>query len=106
MAFLEIPTNSESEHYDFEIDLDGIVYTLEFLYNKRRDLWIMRILDLEQNVSLGDTPLLTNIPLIDQYVDENLPAGRFILLDETGQNRDAGRNDLGASIKLFYEEAL
>ena len=106
MAFLEIPTSSDSENFNFEIDLEGTVYTLEFSYNKRRDLWIMSILDASENLLLGGIPLLTSIPLTDQYVDENLPPGRFILLDETGQNKDAGRNDLGATIKLFYDEAV
>ena len=106
MAFLEIPTNSDSEHFDFEIDLEGVVYTLEFSYNKRRDLWNMSIIDLSGNLLLGNLPLLTDVPLTDQYVDEELPPGRFIMLDETGEQRDAGRNDLGATIKLFYDEAL
>lgn len=106
MAFLEIPTNTDSEHFDFQIDLEGTIFTLEFAYNKRRDLWIMSILDAAENILLGNIPLLTSFPLTDQYTNENLPPGRFILLDETGQNRDAGRNDLGSTIKLFYDEAL
>ena len=106
MAFLEIPTNSDNEHFDFEIDLEGTVYTLEFKYNKRRDLWTMAILDASENLLLGDIPLLVDVPLLDQYVNENLPPGRFILLDETGEQRDPGRNDLGTTIKLFYDEAV
>jgi len=105
MAFLEIPTNSDSEHFDFEIDLEGVVFTLEFSYNKRRDIWVMTIIDSSENILLGNIPLLTNIPLTDQYVDEELPPGRFILLDETGENRDASRNNLGSTIKLYYDEA-
>lgn len=105
MALLEITTNSDSENYDFEIDLEGTVYTLEFAYNKRRDLWNMSIIDLSENILLASIPLLVDIPLTDQYVNEELPPGRFILLDETGEQRDPGRNDLGETIKLFYEES-
>ncbi len=49
--------------------------------------------------------LLTNYPLTDQYADTALPPGRFVCIDESGEDKDPGTDDLGNDVKLLYEEA-
>lgn len=105
MAFLEIPTRSDLKHYEFQIDLENITYTLEFGWNQRAERWYMAIYNATGDLLLGDVILLTNVPLLDQYIDENLPPGRFILIDESGENKNPGENDLGNDVKLFYDES-
>jgi len=58
----------------------------------------------KENLLIGDIPILINIPLHDQYIDEALPPGRFIAIDESGKNREASVNNFGTEIKLFYQE--
>lgn len=105
MALIEIPTRSDLKAYEFQIELDGAVYTLGFRYNERMDRWIMDISSAVGTELLNGVVLLTNIPLTDDYVIDGAPPGRFICEDRTGQNADAGRDDLGNNIRLLYEES-
>lgn len=106
MATLVLPVRSDITAYQFQMDLEGIIYTLDFGYNNRSGRWYMSIFDQVANTLLiGDIPILINIPLHDQYIDTSLPPGRFIALDETGQNNEATIDNFGNEIKLFYEES-
>jgi hypothetical protein len=105
MALIEIPTRSDLKAYEMQLELDGVTYTLGFRFNERLGLWVMDIGDANENDLLNGIPLLTNVPLTDDYVAEGLPPGRFICEDTTGQSRDAGAEDLGNGVRLLYEEA-
>lgn len=104
MAVLNLPVRSDFSAYGFEVDLEGTVYRLDFQYNSRLDRWVMKISDLQGNAILQGLKLLTNIVLNRQYVVANEPPGEFMCVDESGQNKDAGRRDLGNDVKLLYIE--
>jgi len=105
MSIQEMPVRSDFKAYSFQVDLDGITYILRFRFNTRLDRWIMDIADSSDNDILNGLVVLTNVPLTDQYLsDPNMPQGRFIVIDETGNNKEAGSNDLGNDIKVLYEE--
>lgn len=107
MATLVLPIRSDFKAYDFQIDLEGIIYTFDFGFNTRAKRWYMSIYDqAKENLLIGDLPVLINVPLHDQYIDESLPPGRFIALDETGQDSEATSENFGTEIKLFYQEAI
>lgn len=104
MATIELPVRSDVKAYNFTIELDSFLYTLRFRFNDRSGLWSMDIADSIDGDILNGVSLLTNIDLID--VNKTLlPPGRFILIDETGEDRNPGENDLGNDIKLLYQEA-
>jgi hypothetical protein len=105
MALIEIPTRSDLKAYEFQIELDGVVYTLSIRWNQRMGRWIMDIADADGVDLLNGIPLLTNIPLTDDYVKAGLPPGRFICEDTTGGSKIAGVDDLGNDVRLIYEEA-
>ena len=106
MATLVLPIRSDFKAYQFQIDLEGVIYTLDFGYNVRSERWYMSIFEQDaETLLVGDIPILINIPLHDQYIKEGLPPGRFIALDETGNNQEATSGNFGTDIKLFYEES-
>lgn len=106
MATLVLPIRSDFKAYDFQIDLEGVIYTLDFGFNTRAGRWYMSIYDqAKENLLIGDIPVLINMPLHDQYIDVELPPGRFIALNETGSNEEAGINNFGSEVKLFYQES-
>lgn len=105
MPLIEIPVRSDLKAYEFQIELDGNIFTLGFRFNERMGRWLMDIADSVGVEILNGVVLLTNVPLTDDYVKEGLPPGRFICEDRTGQNLDAGIDDLGNNIVLLYEEA-
>ena len=106
MATLVLPVRSDFDAYQFQIDLEGTIYTLDFGYNNRTSRWYMSIFEQDgETLIVGDIPILINIPLHDQYIVEGLPPGRFIAFDETGLKRSPSRLNFGSEIKLFYEES-
>lgn len=106
MATLQIPVDSVDPSYDFQIDLEGVTYTLDFDYNERAQQWQMSILNSTGDaLILGSLPLLTDTSLLYQYVGiVELPPGSFFLFDDTNQNRNPNRDNLGTEVNLYYEE--
>lgn len=106
MAYIRIPVRSDFKAYRFQVELESTIYTLDFGFNSRSNLWYMSIYDQAgENLVVGDIPIQVNAPLTDQYVAEGLPPGRFIAIDETGKGKDPGVLDLGNRVKLIYEES-
>jgi len=105
MANLELPVTSDVPSYQFSVDLDGRNYKMKFRYNLRQLRWIWDILDTDENDILVGIPLLTNIGLNMRFNKESMPPGRFILIDEGGEDKDAERDDLGSRVKMLYIEA-
>lgn len=105
MAQLEIPVRSDFKAYSFQIDLEGTVYTLRFRFNQRMERWIMDIATAADEDILNGIVVLTGVPLTDKYVYETLPPGRFIAIDQSGEGRNAGADDLGNDVRLIYEES-
>ena len=106
MATLVLPVRSDFPAYQFQVDLEGQIYTLDFGFNTRGGLWYMSIFSSDgETLLIGDIPILINIPLADQYIDKRLPLGRFIAIDETGNNQNPTIDNFGTDIKLLYQEA-
>ena len=105
MATLELPVRSDIRSYTFTIDLEDRTYTLRFRFNERLGLWTMDIADAQDvDIALG-IPIQTDVDMFSQIIDTDLPPGNFVAIDETGEGRDAGEDDLGNDVKLFYVEA-
>ncbi len=102
---LEIPVRSSPDAYSFTIELDGQNYLLRFRYNSRMARWAMDIAKTDGTDIVAGIPLLTNTDLIGRYALTDLPPGRFLAYDETGNAANAEEDDLGAGVLLLYEEA-
>lgn len=105
MAILEIPVRADIPAYQFQITLDGTVYTLKFRFNVRMDRWIMDIADTDEEAILSGIPMLYGLPLVQRFELEELPPGKFVVVDETGEERNPTRTGFGDDFKLLYEEA-
>ncbi len=104
MATLVMPVRADLPAYTFQIDLESKLFTFTFRYNERMDRWIMDIADENENELLLGTPILTQTNLIERFKDDNLPPGEFFAIDESGEDKQPGREDLGNDVKLFYVE--
>jgi hypothetical protein len=104
MTYLEIPTRSDVYSYTETVTLDAVSYVLSFRYNSRMARWIFSISTTDGIALLAGIPLLPSYPLTDRFIGriEGLPAGQFVLIDETGAERVPGIDDLGKDIKLIY----
>jgi len=105
MAYLEIPIRTDIPAYQFQITLEGTVYTLHFHYNTRAERWVMDVNNVDDEPIVVGVPLLYGLPLLDRYQDERLPLGSFMILDETGEERNPTRDGFGSDFKLLYRES-
>lgn len=105
MSILEIPVRSDVPFYDMDITLEGTAYFFEFYFNKRKDRWIMDILNQQKEPVLLGTPLLTDVEMFDRFAFDEMPPGLFVVLNLETNQLNPGRNDLGGIVKLIYEEA-
>ena len=102
---VEIPTRNDLPAYSQRVDLGETSFNLFFRYNERSDRWAMDLSDADGVLLVGGVPLLTGVPLLFNYKFAGKPAGDFVLYDREGVNKNAGRNDLGDEVKLYYFEA-
>lgn len=105
MATLEMPVRSDLAAYDFTIDLEERIYTITMRFNERKGRWVMDIADAGGVALLTGVIILVDINITDQYVNDDLPPGRFFAVDITGERKNPGENDLGNDVKLFYLES-
>lgn len=105
MALIKIPTRSDLPAFNERIELEGVIYNLDFRLNERMNKWAMDILDEEESPIVSGLLLLTNVPLLDQLTVADLPPGDFIMLDRANLQRDADADNLGGDINLFYQES-
>jgi len=106
MSLLELPMRSDLKGYKLKIDLDVVTYTLRIRYNERAGFWVADLADALEADLVNGIPLQSNIDLIQYIKKLGVPEGNFLLVDESGENKDAGEDDLGNDVKLLYLEAL
>lgn len=105
MTFLRIPTRSDFPSYRFRIDLEAVSYEMRFRYNLRMNRWILDISSAEGTPIRSGIVLLTETDFFPYLKSSLLPPGDFVMVHETLEQINAGREDLGNSIQLFYNEA-
>jgi hypothetical protein len=106
MALLELPVRSDLPSYDFLVSLQQTTYKFRFKFNARLNRWIMSISDELGDPVLAGVPVLTNLSLLRQYNQEELPPGLIYALDTNGVGDNASVDILfGDQVKLLYDEA-
>jgi len=106
MAIFQMPIDSLNTAYDIQVDLDEVPFFLQFHYNTRTGFWVMDILDINRDPIVVGVWMQTNIPVTDVWVLENMPQGRFILIDESGNEADPTDESFGNDVKLLYQEEI
>ncbi len=90
------------EEYDFEIPLGDEVFRVVQRFFKRQEAWYLSLFDA------ADTPLLVrkrlsiDSPILHRYEIPGLPEGVLVLLDQSGERRECGFEDLGHRCILVY----
>lgn len=103
--YLQLPVRHDIPSYNFQQELEGTVYDLEFNYNTRGGYWMMDINDASKNPIITGIRVVTDFSLIGHLKVPGAPPGQFIAYDTSGYNRDAGINDFGSKVLLIYRES-
>ena len=105
MSLFTIPVRSDLPAYDFQIELDGIQYTLGFAFNTRAGHWVMDISDAGGAPILMGLKVITGWLLTARFRLAGLPPGDFFVYDSSGKNEDPTIEDFGTQKILFYADA-
>lgn len=105
MAIVKLPVSSEFPKFRFNTELDNETFIFSFRLNERMNRWIMSISDATETPLVMGTPVLLGIPAFyDQLKNPALPKGRLFAINPESANVEAGSEDLGKSVFLYYSD--
>jgi hypothetical protein len=105
MTIHTIPVRNDVEHVEFQVELDGVNYTLEFRWNARAEGWFASLFDGEGEEFARGVRVVVDFPLFGRVRDARRPAGFLYVQDTTGKHKDPSRYELGSSAVLLYADA-
>jgi len=100
----EIPTDATAADFRISTQLDGSTYLLDLTWVSRADAWFLWLYlqtDTTPVPIVQGQRLSCGYPLLIGVTAAGRPPGELFALDLNGQG-DAGRDDLGGRVKLFY----
>lgn len=89
-------------HYSFQCELESVKYSFEFIWNDRDGAWYMQVGDGEENILAGSIRVILGLPLLGRFRDARLPPGQLLAVDTSNQDLDAGLEDLGSRVAIYY----
>lgn len=101
MSF-RLPISQEGAQFSFSCELEGVSYTFRFRWNDRDGAWFMEIGDGSGNTIISGIKVLLGLYLLNLASSSALPTGDFVAIDTTDQDVDAGFEDLGRRIQIYY----
>ncbi len=96
---LELPFSNDPAQ-SFVTQLGDRKFHFDTRFNDRSDVWTLDLAD-----ATTKTPLVTSLPLVlgqDLLEPYNLGIGSILCIDTSGQGADAGPDDLGRRVKLYW----
>lgn len=105
MAFLTIPIRNDIPAYRFQIELESVLYFMEFRYSERSERWFFDIYDSDENIIIGGIKILNNQDLTGRFKNQSLPPGTFFTFDESGNDAPPSRTNFGQDIVMLYRES-
>ena len=106
MAVLQLPTSTTVPFYVFEIELDGVLFRLQFKFNQRDQAWFLSILDTNDNQLRSGIRVVSDWTLLRlwQEIDKK-PAGEMMAVAQGTIARPALINELGSDVVMTYLDA-
>jgi hypothetical protein len=99
---LEIPFTSDASQL-FETDIAGRRLAFTAMFNDRSGVWTLGIADAVTNELIVDSlPIVLGQDLLEPY---NLEIGTLIAIDHSNTVNDAGPDDLGTRLKVWWFSA-
>lgn len=102
---LNVPTRTDLSIYRERVDLEGLSFIVDFQFNSREGFWYFDLLDVDEVPIKAGVKVVTGAPLLRLISDARRPPGELLATDQTGEDREAGREDLGGDVLLVYATA-
>jgi len=105
MSVFIIPTRTDVEHYEQQVDLDGAFYTLLFAWNHRAEAWFLSLSLSDGTPIMSGMKVVADTPLLHYCGHPSQPPGSIMAVDTSGAGERPGLDELGGRVLLMYQEA-
>lgn len=96
---LELPLSSDAAQI-FTTQLGDAKYTFDVKYNDRSGVWTLDLYDAStQLMMVASLAMVIGQDLLEPY---NFGIGSLLCVDSSGQGLDAGPDDLGDRIRVYW----
>ncbi|MDQ7745452.1 phage baseplate plug family protein [Hydrogenophaga pseudoflava] len=96
---VSLPLTSDPAQ-SFTVQLGRSKYLFDVKFNSRSGVWTFDLFDAATKVAmLASIPIALGVDMLWPY---NLGIGRLIAGDSSNRGRDAGSDDLGQRLKVFW----
>lgn len=102
MAIYYLPARTDLTHYDFEVELEESIYTIELYWNTRAEAWFLSVYDVLGEPLVSGRKVALGAPILGRAERPSGPPGAIIAFDTSGENVEAGETDLGGRVQLVY----
>lgn len=102
MAIDRLPTSTTLPYYEFEIELDGVEFKLEFRFNDRDSSWYMTIKDTDDVVLRAGIRVVLEWALLRLWAEATRPEGEIVSVNQGEVLAPPTLNQLGAEVVLTY----
>ena len=97
-----LPLDPENPNYRVATVLDGASYILDVRWNGRDEAWYMDLLAADETMLRAGMKLVLGVPIYYRSNIDAMPPGAFIATDRSGQQLDAGLDDMGVRVLVMY----
>ncbi|SDI16181.1 hypothetical protein SAMN05192534_12374 [Alteribacillus persepolensis] len=97
-----IPVEKERIPYQFDIELEGTVYTFEIHYNGDYDFFTVDLLQNDEVIIYGEK-IVYGQPLFGALSDTRLPSAPITPLDPSGENDEVTYDTFTESVFLYID---
>ncbi len=88
--------------YDFATVLDGVSYVFSVYWNARDDAWYFDLLADDETPIRHGIKIALGSPLGRRSRSPLFPRGLLLAEDLSGEERDAGFDDLGTRVVVYF----
>jgi len=106
MAVWIIPTPANQLAFSQDIDLDGRIFHLEFMFNVRANRWMVDTSTSDGVELLNGRVLNHGLDLYNRFVNGELPIGFAAILDSSGEDKDPDLENFGKDCVLYFDDEL
>lgn len=98
---LVIPV-TQSPYYEQVTTLEGTNYRFTFKWNKREGYWYFDLADADAVPIRSGIKCVLGTLLLKRVTDARRPPGEIACVDVTASGQDAGFDDFGSRVLLYY----
>ena len=101
---IEIPVIPSAPFYKMRVPIEDIqkTFVFELRWNGRESGWFADLLDEDEDPLIRGVKMVLGIPLFPVSYDIRWPGGAFFAVDTAGAHEEAGLDDLGTRVKIYY----